>query len=126
MALGLFAILFQAVFPYIFPLQPQNVLDEALHALCAGPFHLVGYMSINVQGKGCGRVAQVALDCFYIISSPDGCDSVTVPQIMEADIRTPDGGHDLLEVFVDGTDREVVAHIIRKDQPGIFPYGSSL
>ena len=79
MALGLFVILFQAVFPYIFPLQPQNVLDEALHALCVGPFHLVGYMSINVQGKGCGRVAQVPLDCFYIIPSPDGCDGVAVP-----------------------------------------------
>ena len=67
-------------------------------------------MSINVQGKGCGRVAQVALDCFTIISSPDGATAYLCRKSWKRTFRTPMGGHDLLEVFVDGTDREVVAH----------------
>ena len=49
------------------------------HTVGAVPFHLVGDVTINVKGKGCGSVAQVALDRLDVISRPDGCNRIAVP-----------------------------------------------
>ena len=39
------------VFPYIFPLQIQNILDKIFHPYGAGGFHLFTEMSVNIQSK---------------------------------------------------------------------------
>ena len=59
------------IFPLVFPLQLQNVLDEALHALCAGPFHLVRNMAVHIQSKGCCGMAQVSLHRLDIVPRSD-------------------------------------------------------
>ena len=58
-------------FPLVFPLQLQNVLDEALHALCAGPFHLVRNMAVHIQCKGRSSVSQVALHRLDVVPRSD-------------------------------------------------------
>lgn len=40
------------VFPYIFPLQIQNVLDKVIHPRGAVYFHLFAEMPIHIQSKG--------------------------------------------------------------------------
>ena len=45
-----------------------NALDVGVHAVGAGPLHLVGNMAVNVQGEGGGGVA---LPWTVLISSPE-------------------------------------------------------
>ena len=56
-----------------------NALDKCLHAVGAVPLHLIGDMAINVQGKGCGGVSQVALHGLDIAPGADSSHGVTVP-----------------------------------------------
>ena len=56
-----------------------NALDVGIHAVGAGPLHLVGNMAVDVQGEGGGGVAQVALDGLDIIPGADGSHGVGVP-----------------------------------------------
>lgn len=45
------------IFPYVFPLQVQNVLDEVLHSGGAVLRHALGEVAVAVQSKGSGGVA---------------------------------------------------------------------
>lgn len=94
---GFFFCFFAGEYPLIYPLQVQNVLDIGFHTRGALPLHLVGDVSVYVQGKGRGGVAQIALDGFYIIPGADCGHGVTMPQVMEAGIGAADGGHHRLE-----------------------------
>ena len=54
LVLHLTAILFvSSGFPYVFPLQPQNILNVAFHAVCTFPLHLLRDVLVDIQGK-CG------------------------------------------------------------------------
>lgn len=76
---GFFFCFFAGEYPLIYPLQVQNVLDIGFHTRGALPLHLVGDVSVYVQGKGRGGVAQIALDGFYIIPGADCGHGVTMP-----------------------------------------------
>lgn len=67
------------VFPLVFPLQVQNALYEALHARRACLLHLIRNMAVYVQRKGGRRMAEIALNCLYIVARANGCDRVTMP-----------------------------------------------
>ena len=45
------------IFPYVFPLQAQHVLNEALHPGGTVLGHALGEMPVAVQRKGCCSVA---------------------------------------------------------------------
>ena len=68
-----------AVFPYVFPLQIQHILDKILHSNSAVLGHAFGEMPIAVQSKGGGGMAKVALYGFDIITGPDGVYGVCMP-----------------------------------------------
>ena len=70
---------FLLFFPYIFPLQVQNVFHEVLHAGGAVLFHALGEMAVFIQGKGGGGVAHVGLHGFYIVPGPDRVHGISVP-----------------------------------------------
>ena len=75
---------FENIYPYFslaLPLSGGNILDELLHTVCAFPLHLLGYMTTNVQRKGCCRMAQVALNSLYIVSAFCCCHGIRVPLI---------------------------------------------
>ena len=40
-----------------------------LHPIRAVPLHLIGDMTIHIQGKGCCCMPKIALDCFYGVES---------------------------------------------------------
>ena len=62
-------ILFSAlVFPFIFPFCLKDLADVIIHPISAGLLHLLCYMAVDVQSKGCSMMAQVALDGLNIIS----------------------------------------------------------
>ena len=64
-------------FPLRFPLsEVQHIFDEGIHPGGAGLLHLVGDMAVDIQCKGGGRVAQVALDGLDVVAAPDSGDSV--------------------------------------------------
>ena len=72
-----------------------------LHSIRAVPLHLFGDMTIHIQGKGCCCVAQVALDCFYIVPIFDGNNSVLMAQIMKTHLWTAQLFDDPLEATID-------------------------
>jgi len=55
-------LLFGGCFPISFPLQAQNVFDIGLHLSGARLLHLVSYVPVNIQSKGCDCVPKVSLD----------------------------------------------------------------
>ena len=67
------------IFPLVFPLQIQNVLYKALHALGAVLSHAFGHVPIAVQRESCGSVPKIALDAFRIIPGPEGVYRKSVP-----------------------------------------------
>ncbi len=76
------------IFPYIFPLQIQNVLHEALHAGGAVLLHAFGEVAVFVQRESCGCVAHVGLYRFYIVPGPDRVHGVGVAQVCQCQART--------------------------------------
>ena len=54
------------IFPYVFPLQVQNIFDEVLHALRTGLFHLFRDMAVNVKGEAGRGVAEIPLHRLYM------------------------------------------------------------
>ena len=63
-------LLFSAfVFPYCFPFRlSRHRSDVGIHPIRAVLLHLCRHMAVDIQGKGCGVVAQVALDGLDVIS----------------------------------------------------------
>ena len=110
-------------FPLVFPYEVLAVhsSDKLLHPCGAGLFHLLRYMAINVQGKGCGGVAQILLHRLDIVPGLDGCHGVRVPQIVKAGFRAAYLLHDLLEGVVHGGSRQVVAQIVREYKAAVLP-----
>jgi hypothetical protein len=71
-------------FPYFtliaqFPLTGGNILDEAIHPVSTFSFHLLGDVTVNVQCKGGGCIAQIALHHFNIVPALYRCNGVRVP-----------------------------------------------
>ncbi len=58
-------------FPLFFPLLAANPLDEGLHPGGAGLLHLIRDMTVDIQRKGGGGVAQVALHRFDVVPGPN-------------------------------------------------------
>lgn len=54
-------------------------------------------MAINIQGKGCGCVAQILLDCLDIVPGLDGSHGIRVPEIVKPGGGAADLYHDRLE-----------------------------
>ena len=62
-------LLFSAfIFPFCFPFRLRDRADVSIHPVCTGLLHLRRHMAVDIQGKGCGVVAQVALDGLDVIS----------------------------------------------------------
>ena len=76
------------VFPLVFPLQVQNSLNEALHAGGAVLLHLLGEVSVLVQGKPGTCVSKIALDALDVVTCSDGVDGVCVSEIRKLFITT--------------------------------------
>ena len=64
------------MFPYVFPLQPRNALNVALHTVGAVLFHPVGDMTVDIQGERCRGMTQIPLHGFHIVPILEGQDSV--------------------------------------------------
>ena len=67
------------IFPYFFPLQLHNVLDEGFHPCGAVLFHGVCDVAVNIQGESGGGVAQVGLYGLDIVPGADRVYRVCVP-----------------------------------------------
>ena len=73
-------VCFPLFFPYGgFPLPSGNAPDKVLHPLCAFPLHLLSHMTIDVQGKSGGSVAQVSLHGLNVVPAFYRCHGVRVP-----------------------------------------------
>ncbi len=72
-------------FPLFFPLLAANPLDEGLHPGGAGLFHLICDVAVDVQRKGGGGVAQVALHRFDVVPGPDRGHCIRVPREYKQD-----------------------------------------
>ena len=71
--------------------------NKCLHSVRTVLLHLVRDMTIDVQRKGGGGVAQIALHGFDIVPGPDRGHGVAVPEIVETGIRTANGRGGFLE-----------------------------
>ena len=78
-----FHTLCRCFFPYVFPLQIENVFDEALHAIRAILFHVLGKMPVSIQRKGCRGMAEIALNRFNIVTGADRVHRISMPKIVE-------------------------------------------
>ena len=102
-------------------LELQNIFGIGFHAGCAFLRHLIGHMSVDIQGKGSGCMAQIVPNGLDVISGSDGGHGIAVPQIVEADIRTADRGDDPLEGSVDRVGGQMLSQIVGEDQAGLHP-----
>ena len=72
-------------FPLCFPFSEiQHVFDEGVHPGGTGLLHLIGDVAVDVQGKGCCDVAQVALDRLDVITTSDSSDGIGMSKLVEA------------------------------------------
>ena len=78
-------------------------------------------MPVDIQSKCCSGMAQIPLDCFDVISGTDCGHRVAVAEVVEAGIRTPNGGGNPFKVAVDRMCGQVIAQFIGKDQTGLCP-----
>ena len=62
-----------------FPLSSSNAPDKVLHPLCAFPLHLIGDMTVDIQCKGGGGMAQVALHRFDVVPAFYRCHGIRMP-----------------------------------------------
>ena len=125
---------FENIYPYFFPydgfslalpLSGGNILDELLHTVCAFPLHLLGYMTVNVQRKGCCRMAQVALNGLYIVPAFYRCHGIRVAEIMKPGISTANRNSNFLECLIDHMGHEMSAHFVGEYKAAIFPGGAN-
>lgn len=100
MAPGFFFTLLRAFFPFFFPLQARNVLDEGLHPVCAGSLHLLRDMPIYVQSKRCGVMSQISLDGLDIVTCPNSGNRIAVSKVMKSGIRQANRSVDPLELMI--------------------------
>lgn len=121
MVAGFLCIFCRKVFPCFFPLLGRDIPDELFHAVCAGLFHFLCHVPVNVQRKGCRCVPKVSLNRLDVISGAQGRHSITVPQIVKAGIRQANRACHALEMMIHRMRREVVSDLIGKYKVPLFP-----
>ena len=115
-----FFVVFSSKFSLMFSLlKLQNVFDIGFHAGCAFLLHLIGHMSVDIQGKGGGCMAQIALNGLDIVSGPDGGHGVAVP------LPVTDRFHPNRDDCVNGRSRSIINEP-RKKSNGLFVSRKSL
>ena len=62
-----------------FPLPSGNAPDKVLHPFSTFPLHLIGDMTVDIQCKGGGGMAQVALHRFDVVPAFYRCHGIRVP-----------------------------------------------
>ncbi len=72
------------------------------------------HMAVDIQGKGCCVMSQVALDGLDIVPSLQESHCVAVAQVMKPCVRHTDIIGDALEVVVRGAGRQVSTHGVAK------------
>ena len=107
--------------PLLLPLSGQNVLNEAIHSNRTFFMHLIGDMTINIQGECRGSMAQMFLHRFNIITSTDRGYSKRVAQIVEAGIGSANFCDNLFKFQIDGLMLQVMPQLISKHKTGILP-----
>ena len=71
---------FPLFFPYGgFPLPSGNAPDKVLHPFSTFPLHLIGDMTVDIQCKGGGGMAQVALHGLNVVPAFYRCHGIRVP-----------------------------------------------
>ena len=113
------------LYPYFYPLQPQNPGNIRPHTGGAFLLHRLCNVAVNVQRESCGCVAQIPLNRLYIVPGADSCDSVGVAQIVERSGRHTDRGGHPLERLIDHEGGQKAAQFIREHKPPIFPCAAS-
>ena len=74
---GIFPVCWK-MFSLNFPLSSSNAPDKVLHPLCAFPLHLIGDMTVDIQCKGGGGMAQVALHGLNVVPAFYRCHGIRV------------------------------------------------
>lgn len=78
-------------------------------------------MTIDIQRKGGGGVAQIALYRLNIIPGPNRGHSIAVPEIVEAGIRAANGRGGLFKCPVNGWLCQMVSQLIREHKLVLLP-----
>lgn len=116
-------------FPLFFPLlglQAGNCPNLLLHPVRAGLFHLGGNVSVNVQRKGGGGVAQVLLYRLDVIPGLNRHDRVCMTEVMKPGGRRSNFFHKFFEATVNDTVREEIPGFIEEHKVPLHPTLSSL
>ena len=116
-------------FPLFFPLlglQAGNCPNLLLHPVRAGLFHLGGNVSVNVQRKGGGGVAQVLLYRLDVIPVLHRHDRVCMTEVMKPGGRRSNFYHQFFEATVNDTVREEIPGFIEEHKVPLHPTLSSL
>lgn len=107
-------------FPFLFPLCGYG-MDETLHSGGTVFLHLVGDVAVNVEGEGCGGVAEVLLHGLDVIARLDGGHGVGMAQVMESGVGRADGGYNAFEFPVGVLGFQVAAQLIGEDEACFMP-----
>ena len=107
------------MFPFVFPLCVYR-LYKLLHPGGAGFLHLIGDVSIDIQGKGSGGVSQILLHRLDIIAGLDAGHGVGVPEVVEPGFGAADLHHNRLKGFIHGGGRQMVPQLIGEHEAAAF------
>jgi len=115
-----FFVVFLSKFSLMFSLlKLQNIFDIGFHAGCAFLLHLIGHMSVDIQGKGGGCMAQIVPNGLDVISGSDGGHGIAVP------LPVTDQFHPSGDDCVNGRSRSIINES-RKKSNGLFVLRKSL
>ena len=87
-------------------------MNELLHPVGTLPAYALGHMAVDVQGKGCGVVAEIFLDGFDVAAGLEGENGVGVAEVMEPEFRSADAGEDTFCIPVNHSVLDMAVHKI--------------
>lgn len=125
-----FFLTFEGCFPLFFsyggfPLPSGNAPDKVLHPFSTFPLHLIGDMTVDIQCKGGGGMAQVALHGLNVVPAFYRCHGIRVAQVMKSGISTTNRGGYSLKPSADGLWHEMSAHFVGEHKAAILPGGAN-
>ena len=94
----------------------RDLLDSCIHAFGRSALHLVGGMTVDVKGEGCGGMAKVFLNRLYIITVLQRGNGKAVPKVVEPHFGNTDLPSDPFELLVQRLVEDVVPDLICKDE----------
>ena len=99
----------------------ENICNEAFHTLRADRAHVVCEMTVDIKGESGGRVTEIALHGFDVITGADAVHGVGMTKIVYPCVGKANTFHNTLEAVEDCTIGNIASKLIGEHQTAVLP-----